>query len=286
MGARLADLLDAGDGVGFSSDADGAVVGYLTAHFGIERSVCRDDGDDAVLLMDFENGAFAFVLFGADEFGDGVRFEVEGADDLALAGGAGAFALFFHECFEAVRVDGELAFFRQQGGEVDREAEGVVELEGEVAGDFALRGGFGIEEVEATVECFVEGGFFAVQRVLDGLGACGEFREDGGHLFDEGVDEFRKEGFHEAELAAVADGAAQDAAEDIVAAVVARQDAVRNGEAEGADVVGDDAEGDGFAELLLVVVDGFGSALRVDVRIGAAAELLKLCKEGAKTSVA
>ena len=48
----------------------------------------------------------------------------------------------------------------------------------------------------------------------------------------------------EAERAAVADGAAQDAAQDVVAVGVAGLDAVGDGEAQRADVVGDDAEGD------------------------------------------
>ena len=59
----------------------------------------------------------------------------------------------------------------------------------------------------------------------------------------------------QAERAAVADGAAEDAAEDIVAVGVAGLDAVGDGEREGADVVGDDAEGDiGF--FLLGVAGG------------------------------
>ena len=47
----------------------------------------------------------------------------------------------------------------------------------------------------------------------------------------------------QAERAAVADGATQDAAEDVVAIGVAGLDAVGDREREGADVVGDDAEG-------------------------------------------
>ena len=57
-------------------------------------------------------------------------------------------------------------------------------------------------------------------------------------------DEFVEERLVKAERAAVADGAAQDAAQDVVAVGVAGLDAVGDGEAERADVVGDDAEGD------------------------------------------
>ena len=62
-----------------------------------------------------------------------------------------------------------------------------------------------------------------------------------------------------AERAAVAHGAAQDAAQDVVAVVVARLDAVGDREAQGADVVGDDAEGD--VDFLLLGVAGAAGLL-------------------------
>ena len=74
------------------------------------------------------------------------------------------------------------------------------------------------------------------------LGA--DFGEDVAHRVGEHVHEFVEERFVEAERAAVAHGAAQDAAQDVVAVVVAGLDAVGDGEAQRADVVGDDAEGD------------------------------------------
>ena len=55
----------------------------------------------------------------------------------------------------------------------------------------------------------------------------------------------------ETEGAAVADGAAEDAAQDVVAVVVAGQNAVGDGKTQGADVVGDDAEGDVDLDLFL-----------------------------------
>ena len=68
--------------------------------------------------------------------------------------------------------------------------------------------------------------------------------EDIAHRLGEDVHQFVEERFVKAERAAVADGAAQDAAQDVVAVLVARLDAVGDREAQGADVIGDDAEGD------------------------------------------
>ena len=71
-----------------------------------------------------------------------------------------------------------------------------------------------------------------------------EFGEDVAHRVGQDGDQLVEERLVEAEGAAVADGAAEDAAQDVVAVVVAGLDAVGNGEAQGADVVGDDTEGD------------------------------------------
>ena len=71
-----------------------------------------------------------------------------------------------------------------------------------------------------------------------------DFGKDIAHRSREHIDELVEERLVEAERAAVADRAAQDAAQDVVAAFVAGLDAVGDGEAQRADVVGDDAEGD------------------------------------------
>jgi hypothetical protein len=70
----------------------------------------------------------------------------------------------------------------------------------------------------------------------------------------EHVHELVEERFVEAEGATVADGAAQDAAEDVVAVGVAGLDAVRDGEAQRADVVGNDSERN--VDLFLLGVAG------------------------------
>ena len=82
----------------------------------------------------------------------------------------------------------------------------------------------------------------------EGLGDEGFLGADLGecvsHDRSEDRGELVKEGGREAERSAVADGTAQDAAEHVVALSVARLDPVGDGEAEGAQMIGDDAEGD------------------------------------------
>lgn len=63
------------------------------------------------------------------------------------------------------------------------------------------------------------------------------------HFGDERVDELVEERSAGAELVAVANGAAADAAQHVGAAFVARNDAVGHREGAGADVVGDHLEG-------------------------------------------
>ena len=75
---------------------------------------------------------------------------------------------------------------------------------------------------------------------LLGLGQLGEGRP---HLRRQGGNQVVEEGLLLAELVAVADGAANDAAQDITPPLVARGDAIDDEEGGGADVVGDDPQG-------------------------------------------
>ena len=86
--------------------------------------------------------------------------------------------------------------------------------------------------------------FLALDGFLHLLLPGADFGEDIAHRVGQHVHEFVEERFAEAERAAIADGAAQDAAENVVAVVVAGLDAVGNRERQRADVVGNDAERD------------------------------------------
>ena len=71
-----------------------------------------------------------------------------------------------------------------------------------------------------------------------------DFGENVAHCVSEYVHEPIKERLLEAEVRSIAHGTAQDAAQNVVPVFVAGLDAVGDGEAQGADMVGDDAESD------------------------------------------
>ena len=128
--------------------------------------------------------------------------------------------------------------------------------------DFAVKhavlgaGNGGVEDFHALGEREEEAAFLFFDDLLDAR--IVDFRIGFGHFGANGVDELVEEGLAGAELVAVADGAAADAAQHIGAAFVARDDAVGDGERAGADVVSDHLEGRGFR------IDGFAARLLKD----------------------
>lgn len=167
----------------------------------------------------------------ADEFGGFLVWGIFGDGDGGFfLGGAGAFALFVHGLIEAVEVDGHVAFAGDELGEVDGEAVGIVEGEGVLAGDGFRFGGDFVEELEAAVDGAFEGFFFVFDDFVDEVALGDEFWEEVAHFFDDGVDELGEEAWFEVEVFAPEDGTAEDAAEDVVAAFVAWEDAVGYGE--------------------------------------------------------
>ena len=172
---------------------------------------------------------------GFDALGDKLGYHVVGGGGIVFAGGAGAGALGGHAFVEGGLVHGEIFFAGHQDGEVVGEAVGVVQLEGLVAGEdggfVLLEFGDGfVEQGDAAVEGVGEGFFFGAEGA-DNFGAArGEFGEKAAHLFFEDGEEFAGEGFVEAEVAAEAGGAAQEAAQDVAAAVVGGHDAIGDGE--------------------------------------------------------
>ena len=91
----------------------------------------------------------------------------------------------------------------------------------------------------------MESYLFAAHDALDFILLADEFRIGLSHDFVERGQQFVHERLHQAQLAPVADGAAQNAADDVAAAFVGGQSAVGDGEGHHAQVVGADAHGDG-----------------------------------------
>ena len=130
-------------------------------------------------VVALEGGGFRLVVGGGDFYFD------------AFVGFPRAGALFFHVVLEGGFIHVESAFAGHELGEVQGEAVGVVEFEGEFAGEFVRFVGFLVlfelfgfasEEFDASVEGFAEGFFFGAYGFLDEFLALGEFGEGGAHL--------------------------------------------------------------------------------------------------------
>ena len=189
------------------------------------------------------------------------------ADDLLLLGGACPLPLLLHEGLEARVIDGEPALAGEEFGQVERESLLVVEPERHLAGDALPLGCLLLEEGESLVEGLVEGLLLPLERFGDERLPGAHFGKGITHDGGEHRGEFVKERRGEAECASVADGASQDAAQHVVAFGIAGLDAVGDGEAEGAQVVGDDAEGD---IILFLIRDGNHRAATGGLRKGRA----------------
>ena len=145
---RLLAVADLDDGAGVEPDPAG--VADLAAALGVERGAVEDDLDLVALGgggrgdtvdEDADDRGLALGVGVADELGRAggvgdlaVGAEVGVAGLLGLGVGLGAVPLLLHQAAEAVLVHGEALFGGHLQGEVDREAPGVVEQEGLVAG--------------------------------------------------------------------------------------------------------------------------------------------------------
>src|SRR5262249_16731644 len=101
-----------------------------------------------------------------------------------------------------------------------------------------------VKLVNASIQRLIKRLLVKSDDILYVLFLGADFGEHVGHGVGEHVHEFVEEWFVEAERAAIAHGAAQDAAQDIVAVGVAGLDAVGNRKAQCADVICNNAKGD------------------------------------------
>ena len=157
-----------------------------------------------------------------------------------------------------VAVDAHAVLGRQLDGQVDGEAVRVVEAEGRLAVE--ARGVLGhvlgpaahdavgarqrderlLELDGARVERPGEGGLLAHDGAQDGLAPLAQDGVGLAHEVDDDLGGLRQEGLAAAQQPAVAHGAADDAAQDVAAALVGGQHAVGDEEGDGPRVVGDD----------------------------------------------
>ena len=158
--------------------------------------------------------------------------------------GAGALALLGHAGVKAGHVDLVACVLADLAREVDGEAVGVVQLEGNGAGKLRALlelGKGGLELGLAGVEGGVEALLLGAQQAQDEGLVLGELRVHVGHEAHDLGGVGGQEDALDAEQAAVVDRAAQQAAQHVAAALVGGQDAVADHERDGAAVVGHDA---------------------------------------------
>ena len=220
---------------------DLAAIAHLAAGFAIEGSLVGDQGDfragfglgdlGAVLHQGEDNALGALQLI-AEEFAgadtlanfepDAVRCRVAGAGPgLARLG-----ALTLHGGLEARRIDVASLAAERVLGEIEREAIGVVELEGDLAGQrFTLTkfGGGIAQELEAARQGLLEAGFLQFEGFADQRLGAYQLREGLAHLADQGRHQAVHQRLFAAHLMGVTHGAAHDAAQHIAAAFVGRR---------------------------------------------------------------
>ena len=98
------------------------------------------------------------------------------------------------------------------------------------------------KKFNSAIQSFIKRLFLGADGFLHLLLAGADFGEDVAHGVGEDVHQLVEKWLPEAQCAAVAHGAAQDAAQNVVAVVVAGLNAVGNCKAQRADVVGNDPE--------------------------------------------
>ena len=261
VGIQAVVVLGVGNGQHNALGGKLAGVALLAAHLGVERGAIEHDLnvlaggnglDGLAVTHDGDNlGAFDHIVVIAVELGRGDLVGkldphvVEAAPGITLGVGASAGLLILHAGGKAVHVDVVTGSAGDLDGQVDGETKGVVQLKGNIARKDSALGKRcqGLVQVDAAVverrgEALLLGG-------NDALNECDVLEQLGiglAHLSVDLVDELGQEGTLDAQQAAVEHGATEQAAQDVLAALVTGQDAVRDHKVDGTGVVGDNAQ--------------------------------------------
>ena len=228
---------------------DHVVAGTRTLH---RRAVDVDRGDARVLAHQ--------VLVAVEGGGRAVVFQTLRHLELGL--GAGLFALALHRRVETGAVDRDAALAADVGRQVQREAEGVVQLERGFAVERAHAAGQRtFQDLHAVGDGLEEAFLLLAKHLSDAQLVALQLGIGLAHLVRQRSDQRVEEGLACAQLVAMADGAARDAPQHVAAAFVAGDHAVGHGEGAGADVVGNDLQ----AGCVLVAIARAG---RIHRRLG------------------
>ena len=215
-------------------------VADLSAGFGVEGSRIEHDDAGVAFVEALHRLAAASVqpldvrvvsgLDVARERHRGIHTHALFQVGVEAGAGAAAFALFGHGAIEAFQIDAQALLAGHVGGHVRRESVGVVELEDGLAGngDGARRqvaDGL-VQERQAGLQRLGETPLFVGKHAFDASRAGIEFRVGVAHDFDDGLHQAVEERPAQAQLVAVPEAAANDAAEHVAAIFVAGQNAV------------------------------------------------------------
>ena len=236
--------------------ADGAGIARLAAAFGIEGRLVGDHhhafaGAGCVhlgaILYQRQHLGLAGEAGVTGELGGAVCFgniEPHGSIlGLARAGPGGArqALLFGHGGIEAGPVHRDAARPQRILGEIIGEAIGIIEAEGDIAGQGAagrqLRRRL-VEQTKAAFQRLAEARFLQLQRLLDQRLRTAKLGIGLAHGRHQRRHELVHERFPRTEQMGMAHGAAHDAAQHIAAALIGRQHAIGHQEAGRAQMIG------------------------------------------------
>jgi hypothetical protein len=229
--------------------ADRTGIAHLAAAFAVKGRLVGQDDDlvarpgpfhPGAVLDECHHDALALVPGIAGEFGRALRLGNVEPDVLggllarALPGRAGRGLLSGHRLVEAGAIDAEALGAKSVLGQIVGEAERVVELEGDLAGQGIARlhrAGRLVQQPQAVGESLAEAGLLQLQGLVDqGLGAD-QLGVSGAHLRHQRGDEAMHQRLARTQDMRVAHRPAHDPAKDIAPALIGRQDSVRNEEA-------------------------------------------------------
>ena len=234
--------------------AQQAAIAQLTTGFGIEGSIRQHD-EGLIPLMDHRD--FCILL---DQVGDDiVAGQLVITNELALllelqplvvvnrkVGGTFApLTLLFHLGLETGFIDGVVTIPHHIGGQIRREAIGIVELEDHLSwhhlGIAQIRQRI-FEQRQTTIQSANKLLFFLLEHPLDHRLLAVQLRISITHLLGQFGHQSIEENILSPQFATVTHGAADDATQDIAASLIGGHDTIGDQECAGTDVVGNDAQ--------------------------------------------
>ena len=244
-----------------------ALVTHLAAAFGVEGRRVQHHHTGLAMLEFGHRGA---VEVERHHLGAGLELLVahEGIArtavvqclvHLELAGRAGLGLLAFHGGVEAIGIHRHATLTAHVVGQVEREAVGVVEFESHVTRQpLFTTAQSRVEDLHPVFQRFVEALLFGLQHVGDALGLRRQIGVGIAHQRHQVGHQLVEERGFAAQLVAVADGAAHDAALHVAPTFVAGNDAIGHQKRGGAQVVGNHTQA-GAGQVCMAGFTGSGS---------------------------